>query len=232
MYSSRVSVCPRGIPPPWGPSVLPGVWLYVRTPLAVAVSVHFPGCPFLGLFVCPWESPPTHRGLHLYIGVSVHPLDVCLSIGVSIYLMWCPCVHWGVLLSFWVSIWASSCPSGCLLACLSVGVSICPSGSLLTWVSSASFLALHPLQPSHGVPLSTGPSVHPPTGPPIHLCPPPQGHVHCTPQKVPPPHSPHPPDCSHLTLPATPQWFPFWPRCHPPGAARLASGAAAASRGS
>ncbi|NXC01435.1 CAPG protein, partial [Orthonyx spaldingii] len=93
----------------------------------------------------------------LAVGVSVH-LPGCLSIflgvrpssWVSIY--WVVC--WVVPLSFWVPVRMSVCPSGCLLGHLSVllGINL-PTG--------LSFVALHPLQPSHGVPPSTGPSVRP-----------------------------------------------------------------------
>lgn len=98
-------------------------WLYVRTPLAVGVSVHFPRCPFTGLSLCPWESLPTHRCPSVRRDACPSS-GFCLPTGVSIYLMWCPCVRWGVCLSFWVSVY-----QGVYLCFrVSVGTSVCPSG--------------------------------------------------------------------------------------------------------
>lgn len=98
-------------------------WLYVRTPLAVGVSVHFPRCPFIGLSLCPWESLPTHRCPSVRRDACPSS-GFCLPTGVSIYLMWCPCVRWGVCLSFWVSVY-----QGVYLCFrVSVGTSVCPSG--------------------------------------------------------------------------------------------------------
>lgn len=76
------------------PSVCPGVWLCVRTPLAVGVPVHFPGVHLLGCLSVPYpQRPPS-------VPRGVCPSSRCLS------------THWGVHLGVQVCIEVSPCPSG------------------------------------------------------------------------------------------------------------------------
>lgn len=76
------------------PSVCPGVWLCVRTPLAVGVPVHFPGVHLLGCLSVPYpQRPPS-------VPRGVCPSSRCLS------------THWGVHRGVQVCIEVSLCRFG------------------------------------------------------------------------------------------------------------------------